>query len=128
MRWGFVAACCAALSLAACATPYEHGPPPPGFPPPTQPAPRPAPPEPPQRIELSQLPGWAAEDHDAAFAAWRTTCHARRDRALADLCARARSAGEIAPGDGRTFLEQAFVAERVPGEGVLTAYFAPIYA
>jgi membrane-bound lytic murein transglycosylase A len=127
MRGGVIAACFAVLSLAACATPYEHGPPPPGFPTPEQAPPRPAPPEPPRPIELSQLPGWAAEDHDAAFAAWRATCHASRDRAMADLCARARSVGEVAPGDGRTFLERAFVAERVVGEGVLTAYFAPIY-
>jgi len=120
---------CAALSLAACATPSEHGPPPPGYPTPApRPvAPQPQPPEPPRRIELSQLPGWAGEDHDQAFEAWRATCHATRDRALADLCARARSAGPIARGDGRTFLELAFVAERVGGEGVLTAYFAPVY-
>lgn len=114
----------AALSLAACATPSEHGPPPPGFPAPPAQQPRP---EPPRRIELSQLPGWALEDHDAAFAAWRAACHASRDARLADLCARARSAREVAPGDGRTFLEGAFQAERVEGDGVLTAYFAPIY-
>ena len=128
MRGGLLAAIFAALSLAACATPSEHGPPPPGYPTPAPgPAPQPRPPEPPRRVELSQLPGWAAEDHDQAFEAWRTTCHAARDRALADLCARARSAGPIARGDGRTFLERAFVAERVGSEGVLTAYFAPVY-
>ena len=128
MRRGVVAATFAALSVAACATPSEHGPSPPGYPAPTQPAPRPPPPEPPRRVELSELPGWAVEDHDAAFQAWRTNCHAARDRALADLCARARSAGPIARGQGRTFLELAFQAERLPGEGVLTAYFAPVHA
>jgi len=127
VRWGGVAVAFAALSLASCATPSEHGPPPPGYPPPAQPTPRPPPPEPPRRIELSELPGWAAEDHDAAFEAWRANCIAIRDKAAADLCWRARSAGPIAPGVGRTFLELAFQAERVPGEGVLTAYFAPIY-
>jgi len=116
-----------ALSLAACAT-SEHGPTPPGYPPPAQPTPRPLPPEPPRRIELSELPGWTAEDHDAAFEAWRANCIAARDKAMADLCRRARSSGPIAPGDGRTFLELAFQAERLPGEGVLTAYFAPVYA
>jgi membrane-bound lytic murein transglycosylase A len=126
MRGGVIAAAFAALSLVACATPSEHGPLPPGYPPPPPP-PAPGPPEPPRRIELSQLPGWSAEDHDAAFAAWRATCRVSRDPALAELCARARSAGEVAPGDGRTFFERAFVAERLPGEGVLTAYFAPIY-
>lgn len=128
MRGGVIAALlAAALSLAGCATPSEHGPAPPGYPTRApQPTPPPAP-EPPPRIELSQLPGWAAEDHEGAFEAWRATCHAARDRRLADLCARARSVGPIAPGDGRTFLENAFMAERVGDEGVLTAYFAPIY-
>lgn len=127
MRAGVVAAVLAALSVAACATPSEHGPLPPGYSPPP-PASRPQPPpEPPRRLELSQLPGWAAEDHDAAFEAWRANCAAVRDRAVADLCWRARSAGPIARGDGRAFLERAFQAERVGQEGVLTAYFAPVY-
>ncbi len=120
----------AALSLAACATPQEHGPIPPGYPQPgpPRPAPRPPQPEPPRRIEVSALPGWAMEDHDAAFAAWRATCGVAREPTMADLCARARAVGPVAPGRGRAFLEQAFVAERVGGEGVLTAYFAPVYA
>src|SRR5204862_6177807 len=79
-----------------------------------------------RRVELSALPGWAAEDHNAAFAAWRATCGVVREARMADLCARARSISEVAPGDGRRFLERAFVAERVGGEGVLTAYFAPV--
>lgn len=128
MRGGVLAAAFAALSLAACATPSEHGPPPPDYPPPApRPVPTPPPAPEPRRIALSQLPGWAAEDHEAAFEAWRSTCHASRDRGLSDLCARARAMGAIALGDGRTFLENAFIAERVGTEGVLTAYFAPIY-
>ena len=108
----------AALSVAACATPQEHGPTPEGFPRPAPQPPIPGPyrPEPPQRIEVSALPGWALEDHDAAFAAWRATCSVARDPAMADVCARARSAGQVAPGDGRTFLERAFVAG-VGGDG-----------
>ena len=122
----------AALSLAACATPQEHGPTPPGYPSPqrptVQPTPRPTrPPEPPRRIELSALPGWALEDHDAGFAAWRVTCGVARDPGMAALCTRARAVSIVAPGDGRVFLERDFVAERIPGEGVLTAYFAPVY-
>lgn len=35
--------------------------------------------------------------------------------------------GDPGPGDARTFFETAFVAERYAGEGVLTAYFAPVY-
>jgi membrane-bound lytic murein transglycosylase A len=122
----------AALSLAACATPQEHGPIPPGYPqpgPPPQPRiPPPYTPEPPRRIEVTALPGWALEDHDAAFAAWRSTCGVARDPAMADACSRARGLREIASGDGRAFLERTFVAERVGEDGVLTAYFAPVYA
>lgn len=122
----------AALSLAACTTPYEHGPVPPGLPPVPGPAPAPSPapqppPEPPRRVELSDLPGWAAEDHDAAFAAYRATCGIAREPMLASLCFRARLPEDVAPGDGRAFFERFFQAERFAGEGVLTAYFAPIY-
>ncbi|MBX3482078.1 MltA domain-containing protein [Phenylobacterium sp.] len=120
----------AALSLAACATPYEHGPVPPGYPQPPPPAETrpPLPPEEaPRRVELSELPGWTADDHDAAFGAWRATCQASRDPGLAELCRRAKAVRDVAPGVGRPFFEAFFVAERVGGEGVLTAYFAPVY-
>ena len=50
-----------------------------------------------------------------------------RDPALAEACVQARGLRQIAPGEGRAFLEGAFVAERLGGEGVLTAYFAPVY-
>ncbi|WP_337189333.1 MltA domain-containing protein [Phenylobacterium sp.] len=128
MRGGVWAAGLAALSLAACATPSEHGPPPPGFPQPEPPAPRPTPVPEPQRIPLSQLPGWNEDDHDAAFAAWRATCQVSKAPATAELCVRARAVRDTGPGVGRAFLEAFFVAERAPGEGVLTAYFAPEYA
>src|SRR5690349_13032234 len=126
MRWGVISAGLAALSVAACATPSEHGPVPPGFPPPTAPPPRP--PEPARIVPLSELPGWSLEDHDAAFAAWRQTCHAARDPKLAELCARARAVRDTGPGVGKAFLEAFFQAERLGAEGVLTAYFAPTYA
>ncbi|RAK67346.1 transglycosylase [Phenylobacterium kunshanense] len=117
----------AVLSVAACATPSEHGPPPPGFPQPEAPPPRPAPPEPPRRMPVAELPGWASDDLDAAFAAWKATCHVAKAPATAELCARARAVRETGSGVGRAFLEAFFEAEAAPGEGVLTAYFAPIY-
>ncbi len=130
MRGGIVAAVAlAALSLAACATPQEHGPIPPGYqPPPETPRPPPVEPAPPRRVPLSALPGWGAEDQDAAFAAWRSVCHASRDPGMAELCSRARAVRDTGPGVGRAFLEAFFEAEMAPGEGVLTAYFAPVYA
>lgn len=127
---GGLAGALLALIVAACATPQEHGPIPPGYPqpPPYQPPPSSErPPEPPPRVELSALPGWSLEDHDAGFAAWRSTCHIAREPGLAAACARARAQGAVRPGDGRAFLETTFVAERYAGEGVLTAYFAPVY-
>jgi len=129
--WRPLVAALSALTLAACATPARETPGPPRLP--TAPIPIPsieAGPSPAasSRIELSELPGWANENHDIALEAWRTVCPAIRDPAAADLCLRARSVGVIVPGDGRIFLEREFQAERVGGEGVLTGYFAPVYA
>lgn len=128
-RGGVVAAVCAALSLAACATPSEHGPPPIETPQPISPRRPPAPPatEAPRRMPVTALPGWAGEDFGAALRAFVQTCGVVRDRALADACLRARSLGNPDPADARCFFEQAFEAERVGAEGVLTAYFAPVY-
>ena len=131
MRGGVVAAILASLILSACATPSEHGPPPPvDYPRPTLPAPAPTPPPPApdvRRIPLTALPGWAQEDFAAAFRAFARTCAGVRDRTLAEVCAQARSAGDLGSSDARAFLERSLEAERYDGEGVLTAYFAPVY-
>lgn len=120
----------AALSLAACATPTAVPPLGPGPVAPHEPRKPPLPPgpEPARRVELTTLRGWAAEDHAEAFRAFRETCHAARRRELADACARARARGPMGPSDARSFLEEVFQAEALPGDGVLTAYFAPVYA
>lgn len=117
----------AALSVAACATPQEHGPAPPGFPRPSSGdihvvSPRSSPGGP---IELYELPGWNTEDHAAAFQALRQSCRLHAFPKLAEFCAQA--VGVTKPMSARFHLEALFVAERVPGEGVLTAYFAPVY-
>lgn len=123
MKLRLVAAALAAMSLAACATtPPGPRPGPSPFPP------EPAPPKPAERIQpLSALPGWGADNHAAAFAAFRATCGAAKDAALARVCARARAAGPLGPRDARVFFETEFVAETMDGEGVLTAYYAPVY-
>ena len=119
-----VAAACA-LILTACATARDGPPPvePPGStrPPAATHGPRP---EPPQRLAVADLPGWAAEDHEAALRAFRQTCGSTRDTSTVEAC---RGARDVLPGNARTFLERVFVAERYAGEGVLTAYFAPVY-
>jgi membrane-bound lytic murein transglycosylase A len=122
-----VAAGVAALA-AACASPRPPPPPLPSPQPPptaTQP-PRPQPPEaPPQPVELAALPGWNAEDHAAAYAAFRDTC--RTTGPLGGICASARTAGPLGRGAARVFLESAFQAVPVAGTGVLTGYYAPVY-
>jgi len=114
----------AALSLAACATappsyPIRHGPPPVRQPHETSPAPR--------SLALSALKGWAADDHAAALAAFRASCGGARDPAMAQVCRSARAIGPLDREQSRRFFEANFRAEPEPGEGVLTAYFAPEY-
>ena len=127
----------AALCLAACATPRAvpppHRPPPAPAPhrprpPATLPRPPASPPVQPVRLALADLPGWSAEDHAAAFAAYRATCGLAREPGPAALCARAKSLGVLEGPEARRFLEGAFTAEALSGSGVLTAYFSPIYA
>jgi len=137
VRLGAVGAALVALALAACATtpaPKPHGVPS-GAPAqrPTSPRERPhreaPPPEPSaERVApLSALRGWAAEDHAAALAAFRETCGAARDPAMARVCRSARAIGPLDRDQARRFFEASFRAERAPGEGVLTAYFSPEY-
>ncbi len=128
-----------ALSLAACAsssppTPPAHPVtrPPIHRPSPTPPEPsarQPPPPEPaPERIlPLTALKGWAAEDHAAALTAFRETCGVARELAMAAVCRSARAIGPLDDDHARRFFEANFHAERIAGEGVLTAYFTPEY-
>ncbi|WP_269715121.1 MltA domain-containing protein [Caulobacter sp. NIBR2454] len=118
----------AALILAACAT---RTPPPQVQPEPAPTAPaEPAPERPDPRplvYVLSDLPGWAAEDHLAAFEAVKTGCQARRDPSLTALCHKANRAGRLNAAEAKAWLEAHLVARSLGGEGVLTAYFAPQY-
>jgi membrane-bound lytic murein transglycosylase A len=127
VRAAFPAVLLAGLILAACATPAA--PPAPVHRPPPQVERPPAPqvPAPPRRLALAELPGWEAEDHLAAFQAWRRTCHAARTEALRATCARAAIREPRTGPEARAFLEANFEAEPSPAEGVLTAYFAPVY-
>ena len=121
----------AALLLTACATPH------PGLPPSRSPAPRspahslstasvPAEAEP-RSLPLTALRGWEAEDHAAALAAFRETCGATRDPALARACRNARAVGPLVEEQAERYFEANFRAEPLAGSGVLTAYFAPEY-
>ena len=57
---------------------------------------------------LSALPGWAEDDHRAAFEAFRTTCG--RLPELAGACASARVALIRTPAEARTWWEARFTA------------------
>ncbi len=121
----------AALVLAACATARPPEPEPRPLPPaaPAPPMTPSLPPEPPgpRVLELSALDGWGAEDHAAAFAAWRAVCGVSRDPGLKAACARAQEAPPLGAEASRTFFEASFLALQSPPEGTLTAYFAPEY-
>jgi len=126
VQWRLLGAALAVLSLAACATA------PPSYPvrnrpPPFRPEPGPEAPPAPRILPLSALKGWAAEDHAAALAAFRDTCGAARDPLMAQVCRSARAIGPLDREQSRRFFEAHFRAEAEPGDGVLTAYFAPEY-
>ena len=129
---GRVAAALGALILSACASaPPPHlspGPPAAHRPPPPFPA-EPRPPEPPaeRTLPLTALRGWDAEDHAAALTAFQATCGAARDPAMARTCRNARAIGPLDRDKAKGFFEANFRAAPSPGEGVLTAYFAPEY-
>ena len=76
---------------------------------------------------LSNLPGWAEEDHAGALAAFRAGCGASTDPAIGAVCARARALGRLDEPAARIFLEANFRPEILSGPGLLTAYFAPEY-
>lgn len=117
-----VGAALAALILAACATAPA---PRPGAP---SPFPAEPPPEPAERtLAVTALPGWAAEDHAAAYDAFRATCGVAKDPQMAAVCRGARAIGPLDRDQARRFFEASFKAERLAGEGVLTGYFAPEY-
>jgi len=117
------------LLAAACAST-------PTAPPPTIPeGPGPGPVAPPsvEGMSLTALPGWAEEDHLAAFRAYVAGCVRARGAAAEAVCARARdlAARRLSPSDARAFLERHFVATEARTDdgraGLLTAYFAPEY-
>ncbi len=87
-------------------------------------------------VRFADLPGWAADDHRAAFATFLRSCAAidaaapalrpgvPAGAALAAACGRASALGDADAAEARAFFEQAFSPFRV-GRGVLTGYYEP---
>lgn len=125
MRLRLVGVLGGALLLSACATARapDEAPTPPS---PAAPSPGlQAPASPP--LAFSSLNGWEAADHAEAFAAYRATCGVAKAAAEAEICRRARAHPRLETQEARSFFEANFRLEPVPGEGVLTAYYAPEY-
>ncbi|CAN5118164.1 MltA domain-containing protein [soil metagenome] len=129
----------AALAMAACSTPprpaLPQGGPPVAAPSRPDPGPQPVPYETPAHDSPAALPGWAQEDHLAAFQAYADGCRVVRDPVGAAQCARAQQIRQtskpVTAGMARTFFETGFriVAARTADgrPGLLTSYFAPEY-
>lgn len=122
---------CLLLLLTGCATPTQNvlAPIPPAVPAETEQSPVIGLPGP------QTLPGWADEDHLAAFSAYVGACDLARDTDLVRRCAQAqdmsRQSPSVTPAAARVFFETGFgvvAAETADGSpGLLTAYFAPEY-
>ncbi|MBI5938835.1 MAG: MltA domain-containing protein [Caulobacterales bacterium] len=116
-----------ALALSGCATAKATGPliaPP--VTPPLPPVVQPVVP-PPTVSPFAALAGWDAEDHLAAFKAFRATCSVARDPAATAVCRKAKQVVSPDEPTARAFLEFNFRPEPVGDTGLLTAYFAPVY-
>ena len=79
------------------------------------------------QLTLTDLPGWAHEDHVAAVQAFIGACSATREMSMQVLCLKAKAMGPWDEGSARSFLEASFRPERIGDRGLLTAYFAPEY-
>ncbi len=92
-------------------------------------------------VKWTDLDGWAADDHDAALAAFRVSCepfnkqrqlHDTRPvaRALKEVCGRLAKAGRLQGEKARAFFEDNFQPVRIAklGEstGLITGYYEPI--
>jgi len=89
----------------------------------------------PSAASPASLPGWASEDHVAAFEAWLSGCGVARDAAARVQCDRARllqqTSRPVTPALARHFFETGFTGVEVRttdgGAGLMTSYFAPEY-
>ncbi|WP_245422291.1 murein transglycosylase A [Alsobacter soli] len=91
-------------------------------------------------LGFDEIPGWAADDHAAAYSTFLRTCRGVAERgavlrpgtpapgALVAVCRQALAEGEKGSSAARAFFENRFTAYRVrpaSGEGFLTGYYEP---
>lgn len=94
-----------------------------------------------QAVPFAALPGFAADDHAAAFRAFRATCAAvvgatpptrpatAPPPALRAACAAATALrGPVAEPASRRFFEQHFTPMRLPAPAFFTGYYEPVVA
>ena len=94
-------------------------------------------------LKWSELTGWAADDHLAAFAAYQAGCRAARRKprsderglifgALSNVCRKALALEPQDSAAARAFFEQNFQPVRIArlgeGEGLVTGYYEPMVA
>lgn len=77
--------------------------------------------------DFAGLSGWAEEDHLAALNAFRAGCGAGKDPVRARVCQLAKALANADETTARQFFETHFRLAPVDGEGVLTAYYAPVF-
>ncbi|MBZ8133537.1 murein transglycosylase A [Afifella sp. IM 167] len=93
-------------------------------------------PAPPSRIAFADIEGWAADDHAAAFAAFRLSAarllsgeapgRGSRAEGLAGIARAALALSEPSPKRVQAFFEEHFIPHRFAAPGLLTGYYEPV--
>jgi len=78
-------------------------------------------------VLLSDVPGWAGEDHAAALERVAQSCRQRPRPELGYACQHILAVSALPGPDARGLLESIFRAEPLGQPGLLTAYFSPRY-
>ena len=84
-----------------------------------------------EAVAWTELDGWADDDHALAYATFASSCRGVADGALHQVCRRALARGPLAGEDARLFFEDNFEAARIAAigeaDGLITAYYVPVF-